>query len=238
MPSEPKKSSELSRITFSLDAFDERVITMMAKKRKQSRSETVRNLIHNWIESNPNLLKSNYDIDLNDITREIEITDYDQVIQDSIQKLLKYSELFNEIEFDIIAEQLEISKKILRDIIFEHKNKLEKFGIKLRIRGKLIVKEQEGVILTSSKKLEKTNPEIIKNSYEKISEENIDISQLVIPFSKLNRNYKIPDVYSGREKIPFRERDPEYKKILRQEFVNNFNAEFKIFKSVVKFPSF
>jgi len=141
MPSDSKKSSELSRITFSLDAFDERVITMMAKKRKQSRSETVRSLIHNWIEANPNILKSNYDIDLNDITREIEITDYNQVIQDSIQKLVKYSDLFNEIEFDILAEQLEISRKILRDIIFDHKNKLEKLGIKLRIRGKLIVRE-------------------------------------------------------------------------------------------------
>ncbi len=142
MPSESKKSSDLSRITFSLDAFDERVITMMAEKRKQSRSETVRNLIHNWIESNTNTLKSNYDIDLNDITRDIEITDYDQVIQSTIQKILTYSELFNEIEFDIFAEQLKVSKKILRDIIFDYKNKLEKLGVRLRIRGKLIIKEE------------------------------------------------------------------------------------------------
>ena len=141
MPSDPKKSSELSRISFSLDAFDERVLNLMAKKRKQSRSETVRNLIHNWIESNSITLKSNYDIDLNDITRDIEITDYDQVIQSTIQQIVKYSELFNEIEFDIFAEQLKVSKKILRDIIFDHKNKLEKLGVKLRIRGKLIVKE-------------------------------------------------------------------------------------------------
>jgi len=141
MPSETKKSSDLSRITFSLDAFDERVINMMAGKRKQSRSETVRSLIHNWIENNTNILKGNYDIDLNDITRDIEITDYNQVIQNTIQKIVNYSELFNEIEFDIFAEQLKVSKKILRDIIFDHKNKLEKLGVKLRIRGKLIVKE-------------------------------------------------------------------------------------------------
>lgn len=133
--------SDLSRITFSLDAFDERVINLMAKKRKQSRSETVRNLIHNWVEGNTNILKSNYDIDLNDITREIEITDYNEVIQSSIQKIISYADLFTEIEFDILAEQLVISKKILRDIIFEHKNKLEKLGVKLRIRGKLIVRE-------------------------------------------------------------------------------------------------
>ncbi|MFX1390305.1 MAG: hypothetical protein ACFE9Z_09605 [Promethearchaeota archaeon] len=141
MPSEPKKSSDLSRITFSLDAFDEKVINLMADRRKQSRSETVRNIIHNWIEGNPELIKSLYDIDLTDITRELEITDYNQVIQESIQKLVNYSDLFNEIEFDFLAEQLEISRKLLREIIFDYKNKLEKLGIKLRIRGKLIVKE-------------------------------------------------------------------------------------------------
>ena len=91
MPSEPKKSSDLTRRTFSLSAFDEKVINKMATKRKQSISETIRNIVHNWIENNPNLLKSNYDIDLTDITSEIEITDYDQVIQSTIQKLMKYS---------------------------------------------------------------------------------------------------------------------------------------------------
>lgn len=71
-----------------------------------------------------------------------------------------------------------------------------------------------------SGKLEKRYQEITENSYEKISESDIDISQLVIPFSKVFRNYKTPDIYSGTEKIPFIEREPEYKMILRQEFVN------------------
>jgi hypothetical protein len=141
MPSESQKSSDLSRITFSLDAFDERVLTLMAQKRKQSRSETVRNLVHNWIENNTNILKSNYDIDLNDITREIEITDYNQVIQKSIQKIVEYSGRFNEIDEEILAEQLDISKKLLRTIIFEYNNKLAKLGVKLQFRGRLIVKE-------------------------------------------------------------------------------------------------
>jgi len=141
MPSDLKKSSELSRITFSLDIFDEKIIDLMANKRKQSRSETVRTIIHNWIESNSELLKSNYDIFLTDITREIEITDYEQVVIDSIEKLIKYSKLFNEIEFGILANQLGISHKILRDIIFEYQHELEEKGIKLRIRGNLIIKE-------------------------------------------------------------------------------------------------
>ena len=142
MTSESSKTSELIRRTFSLSTFDERVLSLMAVKRKQSISETIRNLVHNWIENNPDLLKSNYDIDLNDIAREIEIDDYNEVIETSIQKIGKYSELFNEIESDILAEQLGISKKILREIIFDHHDKLEKIGVKLRYKGKLIIKEE------------------------------------------------------------------------------------------------
>lgn len=142
MPSESKKSSDLSRITFSLDIFDEKIIDLMAKKRKQSRSETVRNIIHNWIENNSELLKSNYDIDLTDVTREIEIIDYELVILQSIEKLIKYSKLFNAIDFGILADQLEISHKTLRDIIFDYREKLEESGIKLRIKGNLIIKEE------------------------------------------------------------------------------------------------
>lgn len=142
MPSESKKSSDLSRITFSLDIFDEKIIDLMAKKRKQSRSETVRNIIHNWIENNSELLKSNYDIDLTDVTREIEIIDYELVILQSIEKLIKYSKLFNAIDFGILADQLEISHKTLRDIIFDYREKLEESDIKLRIKGNLIIKEE------------------------------------------------------------------------------------------------
>ena len=141
MSSDGKKSSELSRITFSLDLFDEKVIDLMAKKRKQSRSETVRNIIHNWVESNAGVLKNNYDIDLTDVSREIEITNYEEVIQESIDKLIKYSDLFEEIGFDILADQLGISHKTLRDIIFENKHELENKGINLRIKGNLIIKE-------------------------------------------------------------------------------------------------
>ena len=90
----------------------------------------------------------------------------------------------------------------------------------------------------SSRKLERNLHDIMENSFQKISREDIDISKLVIPFSKLNRNYKIPDVYSGAEKIPFNDRDPEYKMILKQEFANNLNIEFKVFRPVINFPSF
>ncbi len=77
-----------------------------------------------------------------------------------------------------------------------------------------------------------------KNYQEELSKEHFDVSEIVIPFSRLFRKYESTDIYSGSEKIPFKERDPEYKMILRQEFANTFNVEFRVFRPVVKFPSF
>lgn len=60
--------------------------------------------------------------------------------------------------------------------------------------------------------------EILESSHENILEREIDISQLVIPFSKVFKSYKTRDIYSGNEVIPFKERELEFKIILRQEF--------------------
>jgi hypothetical protein len=57
-----------------------------------------------------------------------------------------------------------------------------------------------------------------KEFREEIAEQHYKISDLVIPFSRLFKSYKPSDIYSGTEKIAFKERDPEYKMILRQEF--------------------
>ena len=43
------------------------------------------------------------------------------------------------------------------------------------------------------------------------------LSKVIIPFSQFFIQ-KEPDIYSGNENICFRERDPEYKKILLKEF--------------------
>ena len=47
---------------------------------------------------------------------------------------------------------------------------------------------------------------------------NYDISDLIIPFGKIFKKTKQLDIYSGTERIPFKERDTEFKMILRQEF--------------------
>ncbi len=67
--------------------------------------------------------------------------------------------------------------------------------------------------------------EILQDGYEALSERDPDISHIIIPFSQICKTYKLIDIYSGNETIPFNERDPEYKMILRQEFANTLKSE-------------
>ena len=50
---------------------------------------------------------------------------------------------------------------------------------------------------------------IMENSYETILERETGISKAIIPFSKMFQSHKPIDVYCGKEKIPFRERDSD-----------------------------
>jgi len=71
----------------------------------------------------------------------------------------------------------------------------------------------------SSGNLEEIYQNINEESYEIFLEfDVIDYSKIVIPFSKTFKSNKPKDIYSGKESIPFKERDPEFKMILRQEF--------------------
>ena len=47
----------------------------------------------------------------------------------------------------------------------------------------------------------------------------LNISKLIIPFSIIFRNNSMPDIYSGKENIPFKERDSEFQEILIYEFL-------------------
>jgi len=78
----------------------------------------------------------------------------------------------------------------------------------------------------SSGNLKEIYREINEGLHENSLELDVDYSKIVIPFSKICKTYKPIDVYSGKEKIPFNERDPEYRMILRQEFANTLKSEF------------
>ena len=46
------------------------------------------------------------------------------------------------------------------------------------------------------------------------------LTKILVPFSEILKSTSVPDIYSGYEKIPFEQRDPLYKSIMRQEFAN------------------
>ncbi|MFX0011022.1 MAG: hypothetical protein ACFE9R_11955 [Candidatus Hermodarchaeota archaeon] len=54
---------------------------------------------------------------------------------------------------------------------------------------------------------------------EKLIDDEFDYSGLITSFSDFFRKIELFDIYTGEEPIPFKERDPEYKKILRTEFL-------------------
>lgn len=56
--------------------------------------------------------------------------------------------------------------------------------------------------------------------HEKIPDNEIDYSEIVIPFSQIFKSYNPRDIYSGRENIPFKERKREFRLILKHEFSN------------------
>lgn len=50
-------------------------------------------------------------------------------------------------------------------------------------------------------------------------EDYINISNLIIPFSLIFKEYTPPDIYNGEETIPFKERDSKFQQILINEFL-------------------
>lgn len=64
-----------------------------------------------------------------------------------------------------------------------------------------------------NKKFQDNNQEI------EVSENSHNISNSVIPFSFMFKKNASPDIYTGEEIIAFRDKDSEFKQILKYEFI-------------------
>ena len=85
----------------------------------------------------------------------------------------------------------------------------------------------------SSKPIKRKHEEVRK--FEVTVEDHFDLRRAVISFSRLPE-YSAPEyIYTGQEKIPFKERHPEYQSILRNEFAFSIKKLNK-FMSKGKFP--
>lgn len=134
----PPNTNEMPRITVSLDLFDETIISSMAKKRHKSKSEAIRFIVTQWIASSSKLLKEQYGIDTEHVSKELEIENIDDYISEKIAELMEYTKTFNSIDIDLLAESLDMSRKRLVEIIFKYQSK---FDVRLRIEGNQVLKE-------------------------------------------------------------------------------------------------
>lgn len=74
----------------------------------------------------------------------------------------------------------------------------------------------EGIVL-SIKRLRNDISDIMEEMVK--VEEFPDISRLIVPFSVAFKRYSPPDIYDGKELIPFKEKDLQFKEILINEFL-------------------
>ncbi|TKJ26597.1 MAG: hypothetical protein CEE42_04455 [Promethearchaeota archaeon Loki_b31] len=67
-------------------------------------------------------------------------------------------------------------------------------------------------------KKNKQEPVIVEvQEYDNIK---IILSKIIVPFSEIAKELSAPDVYSGCKNIPFENRDPFYKSVIRNEFAD------------------
>jgi len=72
----------------------------------------------------------------------------------------------------------------------------------------------------SSGKIEKFYNDVLKSRYNNSVDHYFSLSNCVVSFSSLSKNKLTSWIYFGNEKIPFKERHPEFRMILRNEFSN------------------
>ena len=140
MPSESdsKSDTEIKRITVKLDEFDHKVINMMAKNRNISLSESIRNIVHQWIETNPDILERNYGIDIKEVTEEIVLESTSLSIdkklkpveKDIIKELPDFFTLVEDVSIEDLADHFNVSTRVIKKIMFTHSEEIEKVGLK------------------------------------------------------------------------------------------------------------
>lgn len=147
--SQEDSEEKQKRISVKLDEFDRKIIDKIATNRDISLSQAVRNIVHQWIEINPDLLKKNYGIDVEEISEEIALESATITLDKSlrpyegsiIKELPNFFAMVDDVNLKDLAEYFDVSIKAIKNLIFTHSEKINKLGLNLRYRGDRIYKE-------------------------------------------------------------------------------------------------
>jgi len=124
----------------SLDIFDDKVVSEMSKYRDTSKSEIIRNMVHQWIEENPDTLKNNYGVNFNDINKEILTESKGITIQGLTEKLPSIFNTIERISIEELADYLEVDQKTIKNLVFKHGTELKEKGLDLKYDEGIIKK--------------------------------------------------------------------------------------------------
>jgi len=153
MPSEPDNQEDAEekqkRITVKLDEFDRKVVSEMTTNRNTSLSNIMRNIVHQWIENNPDVLKRNYGIDVEEISEQLALETasisldktmkpFEEAI---IKELPQFLKMVDDVALEDLSEYFDVSVKAIKNLIFTHSEEINKVGLILKYRGNRIYKE-------------------------------------------------------------------------------------------------
>ena len=153
MPSENKNQDEVEqktpRISVKLDEFDYKVINKMAEHRNISLSKSIYNIVHQWIESNPDILKENYGVDFKEVTQELLLEtaslSYDktlkQIEKEIIEELPVFFELVESVSISDLADHFDVPITSIKKIFYSHGKKIKSLGLNLTVKEGNVYKE-------------------------------------------------------------------------------------------------
>ena len=153
MPSEPDNQEDVEekqkRITVKLDEFDRKVVSKMTANRNTSLSHTMRNIVHRWIEDNPDVLKRNYGIDVGEISERLALETVNVLLDKTIKpyekaiikELPQFFEMVGDVSLEDLAERFDVNVKAIKNLIFTHSQEIKQVGLTLKYKENRIYKE-------------------------------------------------------------------------------------------------
>ena len=79
-------------------------------------------------------------MNVEEITREIVSESIETSIEDILKRLPKFFELVEDVSLADLADYFEVSKKLIKKLLFEHSSEIKDSGLNLKYKGDRIYK--------------------------------------------------------------------------------------------------
>jgi hypothetical protein len=131
------------------DDFDFKVVSKMAKNRDTSLSGVMRDIIHQWILTNTEMLENTYGVNIEEVNEEIFLEtatlDYDKELkpleEQLIEELPDFFEMVEAVTIQDLADHFEVPIKTIKKLIYTHSKFIKSKGLNLSVKEGTIYKK-------------------------------------------------------------------------------------------------